>query len=423
MKRYPFRLFEGNTCLAILLMLVVFCLFSHNCFAKTRGVTNDEVRIGIVPDLSGPSADGVRKYIWALERYFKEINREGGVHGRKIRLFIQDGKYNPSIALSAFKKLVLKKKVFAMVANTGSGMVKAQLPLIQKYKVPLIAPAVQSGWTSNPPKKYIFSTMLSMGYCARVLIDYVVNELEDKQPRMGVCYMDTEMGQEALREINEHVSMYGFKIVTSVSFMPGSIDLSGQLAKLKAAGVDYVMVCAVNRGSAYACKEAAKLDWKPQFMFPGVGSSEHIFTLGRESMFYGKPPVGSAEYLPVSADSEAKKLCLKWIKEEGLDEKDLVTKTLYGVTYGKTLVEGLRLAGKDLTTESQVKGMEKINNFENGCQAPVTFGTNIRQGVTKVVVYKGVPGGEDGIGRWEIVKPWTEPMKNSGRLSDNAVEK
>lgn len=159
--------------------------------AETRGVSPTEIRIGIVPDLSGPSAEGVRKYLWALERYLKDVNNEGGIHGRKINLIIQDGKYNPSIALSAFKKLVLKEDVFAMVANTGSGMVKAQLPLIDQYQVPLICPAVQAEWTYNPPNKYIFSTMLSMGYCARVLIDYVVNDLGDKQPRMGVCFINT----------------------------------------------------------------------------------------------------------------------------------------------------------------------------------------------------------------------------------------
>jgi len=213
----------GTKFWVFIIFIILICLISNVGMAKTRGVTTDEVRIGIVPDLSGPSADGVRKYVWALKRYLNEVNNQGGVHGRKIKLYVQDGKYNPSIALSAFKKLILKKKVFAMVANTGSGMVKAQLPLIIKYKVPLIAPAVQSEWTSHPPKKYIFATMLSMGYCARVLIDYVVNELGDKTPRIGVCFMDTEMGQEALREIKDHVTMYDFEIVTAVSFMPGSI--------------------------------------------------------------------------------------------------------------------------------------------------------------------------------------------------------
>ncbi len=390
---------------------LVSCLSTGSEAADTQGVSETEIRIGFVPDLSGPCADGARKFMWSMKRYFQDINREGGINGRKIRLFVQDGKYNPSIALSAFKKLVLKEKVFAMVANMGSAPVKAQLPLIEKYKMPLICPGVQSTWISEPPKKYIFSTMLSMGYCARVLIDYVVHELGDKKPRMGVCYMNTEMGQEALREIKDHAAMYGFEIVSDVSFMPGSIDLSGQIARLKAADVDYVIVCAICKGSAYACKEAAKLDWKPQFMFPGNGSTEQIFTLGKGAMFYGKPPLGASEYFPVSADSEAKRRCLKWMKEEGLDEKELVIKTLYGITYGKTLVEGLKRAGKDLTVESFIQGMETIKNFDNGAQALVNFGPGIRQGVTKVLVYRGVPGGADGIGRWEIVKHWTEPEK------------
>lgn len=389
--------------------VLILCPSISSEATGTQGVSATEIRIGFIPDLSGPCADGARKFMWSMKKYFEETNSEGGIYGRKIKLFVQDGKYNPSIALSAFKKLVLKENVFAMVANMGSAPVKAQLPLIEEYKMPLICPGVQSTWISEPPKKYIFSTMLSMGYCARVLIDYVVNEMGDKKPRMGVCYMNTEMGHEALREIRDHAGMYGFEIVAEVSFMPGSIDLSGQIAKLRGANVNYVIVCAICKGSAYACREAAKLGWRPQFLFPGNGSTEQIFVLGKEAMFYGKPPLGASEYLPVSADSQAKRLCQKWMEEEGLDEQELVIKTLYGVTYAKTLVEGLKLAGKDLTVENFLKGMESIKNFDNGAQAPVTFGPGIRQGVTKVLVYRGVPGGADGIGRWEIIKPWTEP--------------
>jgi len=411
MKRLNIMIGLWKTVLIFVFIAFIMCPSIGSEAADTQGVSKTEIRIGFVPDLSGPCADGARKFMWSMKRYFEDVNGEGGIYGRKIKLFVQDGKYNPSIALSAFKKLVLKEKVFAMVANMGSAPVKAQLPLIEEYKMPLICPGVQSTWISEPPKKYIFSTMLSMGYCGRVLIDYVVNEMGEKQPRMGVCYMNTEMGHEALREIRDHAAMYGFEIVADVSFMPGSIDLSGQIAKLRGANVNYVIVCAICKGSAYACREAAKLGWKPQFMFPGNGSTEQIFVLGKEAMFYGKPPLGASEYFPVSADSQAKRLCQKWMKEEGMDEKELVIKTLYGVTYAKTLVEGLKLAGKDLTVESFIKGMESIKNFDNGAQAPVTFGPGIRQGVIKVLVYRGVPGGADGIGRWEIIKPWTEPRK------------
>lgn len=109
---------------------------------ETRGVSATEIHIGYIPDLTGPAAHASRSHLWGIRRYFDMVNNEGGIHGRKIKLFIEDEKYNPSIALNAFKKLVLKKKVFAMVGNMGSAPFKAELPLFEKYKVPLISPAV-----------------------------------------------------------------------------------------------------------------------------------------------------------------------------------------------------------------------------------------------------------------------------------------
>ncbi len=76
--------------------------------AETRGVSATEIRMGYIPDLTGPSARGCRGHLWGITNYLNEVNASGGIHGRKINLYIQDGKYNPSIGMSAFKKLVLK---------------------------------------------------------------------------------------------------------------------------------------------------------------------------------------------------------------------------------------------------------------------------------------------------------------------------
>jgi branched-chain amino acid transport system substrate-binding protein len=378
--------------------------------AETRGVSATEVRIGIVPDLTGPSARGCRGHLWGIKNYLNEINAKGGIYGRKIRLFIQDGKYNPSVGMRAFKKLVLKAKVFAMIGNMGSAPVKAQLPLIKKYKMPLISPAVVSHWISYPPKKYVFSTMLSQGYCARVLIDYVVDEIGDKNPRIGVLFVNTELGHESIREIREHTGMYGFNVTAAVSYAPGSISLAGQIAKLKAAGVDYVMLCGITIGAVYACKEAAKLDWKPQFLFPGVMTEETIFSLGKGAVFYGKAPIGASEYFPISADFPAKKIMQKWLEKDP-QKKVLSLSDLHGLTYAKTLVEGLKRTGKDLSVEGFIHALEGIKNWDNGGQSTISFGQNNRQGVTKVLVFKGIKEGPDEIGKWDIIKMWTEPKK------------
>ncbi len=397
----------------IMILVFSFFLFPHLFSTtadavKVRGVSDPEIRIGYIPDLSGPSARGCRGHLWGINHYLNEINANGGIYGRKIRLFIQDGKYNPSVGISAFKRLVLKDKVFAMLGNMGSASVKAQLPLIERYQIPLISPAVQSWWISHPPKKYVFSTMLSQGYCARVLIDYVVKDLKEKEPRIGVLYINTELGHESLREVREQACMHGIDVSEVVSYAPGSVNLSGQIARLKTANVNYVMLCGITVGAAYACKEAALLDWKPQFLFPGVITDEAIFELGRDAMFYGSPPIGASEYYPVSTNFPVKKTLLKWLDED--PEKDMISLyDLHGVTYAMTLTEGLRRAGKDLSVDGLIEAMEGIKNWDNGGQTPISFGVDNRQGTSKVVVFKGVPGDLGEPGKWEIVKMWTEP--------------
>ncbi len=398
--------------IALLTFFMSFFYPSGKSFAaEIRGVSENEIRIGYIPDFTGPSARGCRGHLWGMKNYYNEINEKGGIHGRKIELFIQDGKYNPSIGISAFKKLVLKEKVFAMIGNMGSASVKAQLPHIEKQRIPLISPAVQSWWISHPPKKYVFSTMCSQGYCARVLIDYVVNELRDKDPNIGVLYVNTELGHESLREIREQAGMYGFEISAASGYVPGSVSLSGQIAKLKAADVDYVFLCCITVGAVYACKEAAKLDWKPQFLLPGVVTDEAIFTLGRDAVFYGKPPIGASEYFPVSAVFPAKKSLLKWLNADPERER-ISLYDLHGITYAKTLVKGLKGAGRDLSVEALVDAMEQIEDWDNGGQAPVSFGPNKRQGVTKVVIFRGSKEADQEMGRWEIIKTWTA-AKNS----------
>jgi branched-chain amino acid transport system substrate-binding protein len=393
--------------IAIFIFVVSVCFPSGISFAgKIRGVSENEIRIGYIPDFTGPSARGCRGHLWGMENYFNEINAKGGIHGRKVKLVIQDGKYNPSIGIRAFKKLVLKEKVFAMIANMGSASVKAQLPYIEKHRIPLISPAVQSWWISHPPKKYVFSTMCSQGYCARVLIDYVVNELRDKDGNIGVLYVNTELGHESLREIREQAGMYGLEISAAAGYSPGSVSLSGQIAKLKAADVDYVFLCCITVGAVYACKEAVKLDWKPQFLLPGVVTDEAIFNLGRDALFYGKPPIGASEYFPISSEFPAKENLLKWLNAD--PEKEMISLyDLHGFTYAKTLVEGLNRAGRGLSVESLVDAMEQIKDWDNGGQAPISFGSKSRQGVTEVVIFQGIKETDQGIGRWEIIKPWT----------------
>ena len=169
------------------------------------------------------------------------------------------------------------------------------------------------------------------------------------------------------------------------------------------------MLCGITKGPVYACKEAAKLDWKPQFLFPGPAAAEYNLALAGDSVFYGKALLGTNEYFPISFDHPNKKLLLKWLKEDP-EKKDINLANTMGLTYAKTILEGIKRAGKDLTVEGFIKAMEGIKDWDNGGQALITFGPNDRQGVSKVLLFDSIKG-PNGIGIWKTDGIWIEPRK------------
>ena len=101
---------------------------------------------------------------------------------------------------------------------------------------------------------------------------------------------------------------------------------------------------------------------------------------------------------------------MRWLKDDP-EKKTISLYDIHGFTYADLLVEGLKRSGKDLSVEGFVKALEGIRNWDNGAQAPLTFEPDNRQGVTKVIVLRGVQEGKNSIGRWEIIRPWTEARK------------
>ena len=94
------------------------------------GVTKDSVKIGLMGDLTGPIAEGWIQIAHGAKSYFKMVNDEGGIHGRKIDYILEDDRYSIPLALSCFKKLVYKDKIFVLQAASGVGHTAALVPLV-----------------------------------------------------------------------------------------------------------------------------------------------------------------------------------------------------------------------------------------------------------------------------------------------------
>ena len=141
--------------LSIVLMLSLVWM-GCDTRSTSPGITDEEILIGNIQDLSGPIKELGLLIPAGSQLYFDYVNEKGGVHGRKIRMVTEDHQYNPQKAVVAAKKLIEKDQVFCLYNVIGTSPAEAIRPILEENGVPLIAPATNSStcllYTSPSPR-------------------------------------------------------------------------------------------------------------------------------------------------------------------------------------------------------------------------------------------------------------------------------
>jgi branched-chain amino acid transport system substrate-binding protein len=152
------------------------------------------------------------------DTYFKMINDQGGVHGRKIVYLVEDDGYSPPKAVAAAKKLVEGDQVFSIFMVLGSAQSLAMYPTLERAGVPLIQPATQASTIAYPPTKYLFHADPNYIVQAKIGMDYAVKELKMEKPKVAVVYQDDEPGQDWLKGVKEACAHYKLEVVAEASY-------------------------------------------------------------------------------------------------------------------------------------------------------------------------------------------------------------
>ena len=251
--------FFKSTLLAAMLIMVLGLAAFGKSDTNHNGVTDNEILIGSHLDLSGPLAGLSAFAKKGMEMRVKEINDAGGIHGRKIRLIIEDNAYNPAQAIAATNKLINKDKVFMFVGNMGSATAGATKPIISRKKIPQIYPTSAADLFYRPYDRYSFGGWVPYYDQARVIIAYFVKE-KGKQ-KIGIMYQDDEMGAVMLKGVQDQLAEYGMELTAKESYKRGATVFSTQIAKLKKARVDFLVLGTVVRETVGALIEARKQQW------------------------------------------------------------------------------------------------------------------------------------------------------------------
>ena len=362
------RNFLGVT---VIFFIVSFLIINSAIADEMRGITKDTIKIGLIADTTGRVANLGSHLLMGCQDYFKNINDKGGIHGRKIQLIHEDDQYQTPKALAAFEKLVFKDEVLAILHCGGTPQTMALMGKIAKEHVPIIPPG-QWEQMYKPYKRYIFafgSTYADQASCA---IDYMMHELNAKNPKVGIVYMENEVGRLGLKACIKRLNQYGLKPAAQVELSLRSVDASSQVMSLKKVNADYVILFELPPGVINFLKTAQKFNYYPTYLsYTWCADDSLLKVTGKAAKGgYYAASVFGAWNDDTSGARELRAIASKY----GHSSPKLPSLYIQGYTDSDLISEGIRRTGRNITVEKFVDSMETFKDYNcGGMLSPMTY--------------------------------------------------
>ena len=362
--------------------------------ADTQGVSDDEIVIGTHQDLSGPITFWGVPVKNGMQMAVDEINEKGGIHGRKLKLVVEDSGYDPKKAVLATQKLLSRDKVFAMVGMMGTPTVMAAMPLVLKQNVPHLFPLTAAVQMYEPFDKLKFSLFTPYIMQSRAGTYYFIKERGKK----AICalHQDDEFGLNVMRGGEQAAEENGMKMASVTTYKRGATDFSSQIARMRADGCDFVVLGTIIRETIGAMAEAKKIGWDVDMMGSSASFAPEVAALGKEAVegFY------SAGQTPIPYYDTANDEVKAWMDSyKAKFEKEANVQAVAGYDTVMVTALGLENAGRDLNVDNFIAGLEKVDGYKDKFGGPaVSFGPDKRLATEEIImsVIKN--------GRWELVK-------------------
>jgi branched-chain amino acid transport system substrate-binding protein len=344
--------------LAIAVMLLVAGPVPPASAQGTPGVTADEIRIGALGALTGPGYLYGRLIMNGAEVVYNEVNKAGGVHGRKIVLVREDDRCDAATAIAAAKKLIFQHQVFMLHGGGCSNASIAARPEIEKANVPWVVFASVADEVTLPTAPYIFSTALAASIESAAQLEFA---LQRGAKRVAVISMRDAWGRARYNPLMETFKRKRVTPVADEEMSPDANDATPQVLRLRQANPDAVIIVLYPKAAAVYMRDATKLGFKPmQIGQTALGDllafREQVALPNALDRFF---TISHVRYTPDDPEME------RW---RGLVEKHfpgdrLSVYNIMGVASASVVVEVLKRAGKDLTRERVRDELAKLKDF------------------------------------------------------------
>jgi branched-chain amino acid transport system substrate-binding protein len=329
------------------------------------GVTDTEIKIGNTGPYSGPLANASPIPL-SMKAYFKMINAQGGVNGRKITWISYDDGYSPPKTVEMTRKLVEEDNVFLLSGSVGTPTNTAVWHYLNEKKVPQLFPATgATKW--DDPKGHPWTMGFFISYQAEGHI-YAAYILKNKpNAKIAVMYQDDDFGKDYLKGLVDGLGAKASMIKARASYETTDPTVDSQIIQLQASGCDVLVTVAIPKFGSLVIRKMAEIGWKPLHILNGIASSVGA-TL---------KPAGLENAKGIISDTSFKDTTdPQWLNDAGYkqwaafmdkyypDGDKTDNQTVYGYSMAQTTVQVLKQCGDELTRENVMKQCASMHSFE-----------------------------------------------------------
>ena len=333
--------------------------------AGAPGVTSSEVLIGGTTPLSG-AASAYQSVARGAAAYFRYVNAHGGVNKRKIRYIYKNDAYDPSKTVELTRELVQQDKVFAIFNSLGTEQNLATRSYLNALKVPQLFVASGATTFGKAYKQYPWTIGYQPNYRAEGTIYGRYVAKTTPKARIGVLYQNDDYGKDLLAGLRNGLAKKAGLIKSRQSYDVTDSDVQSQIAKLKSARVNTLMVFATPLFAIQSYVYAHKFGWRPKVYVNAVSSAANI--MGIASAGAGKKQTeGSISIVFLKDPTDA-----HWKKDPGVKLYRSIMKrykggnpndvyAVYGMSAAHTFVAALKKAGRNVTRQGIMKAATSLN--------------------------------------------------------------
>ncbi|HXL69275.1 MAG TPA: ABC transporter substrate-binding protein [Xanthobacteraceae bacterium] len=351
------------------------------------GVAADAILFGQAAALEGPAAalgQGMRSGILAA---FDEINKKGGVHGRRLKLISLDDGYEPERSIIQTKKLIEEEKVFALIGPVGTPTSNASQPIATAAKVPFIGPFTGAGFLRNPRLENVVNIRASYAAEAESWIKHLTEDLKIK--KIAIFYQDDTFGRAGLDGVKKAMEKRGLQLAAEGTFERNTIAVKTALLTIRRVEPEAVVMVGPYKPSAEFIKIARRIEFNPVFInISFVGASALASELGPK----GKGVIVS-QVVPFPWDTSLKVVAEYQAAIKAVDaaaEPEFVS--LEGYLVGRLTIAALQKTGPSPTREGLLATIKQSGMFDIGGLV-MTFGPEKNEGLDQVFLTVIQPNG------------------------------